>query len=297
MIRKQTWIQKALRRLALALIIPMAFAGWNPALIEAHAENYIRRNWMDTSVTYEQYQAVLDTLRAHVFQDTGADTTQMFDTRVQLAPGTDGYQFCYNFRELFLGRDDFGVCYTAEGFPEMTAEIVESSAQGFGLRYHASGNVTGVPTLFAGWLPGSNPYECMRQHDAASSVLRQVAANAPADDEAAYRYFFDWLCDRVTFDEEYKPTSHSAYSAVIEGSSVCEGYAKSFEALCWMTGRYCRSVTVPGEGPYGLHERNIVYVNGVPKWVDVTWGDKPEGKDYRYLLYDVDVLWRQQLGL
>ena len=28
---------------------------------------------------------------------------------------------------------------------------------------------------------------------------------------------------------------HGAYSAVVEGCSVCEGYARSFEALCWLT--------------------------------------------------------------
>ena len=67
--------------------------------------------------------------------------------------------------------------------------------------------------------------------------------------------------------------------------------------LCWMTGRYCRNVTVQGEGQYGTHERNLVILIGEPKWVDVTWGDQPGGPNYGYLLYDVDYFWRQQLGL
>lgn len=294
--RKKNSIKRAVRTVfALAAAASLSVQG--PASVKAHAAEYVRRFWTDTSVSAEQHEAVMNILRTTAGQDTGGLNTIMYDTGLGLGEGVDGYQFCYNFRELFLGRDDFGVCYNDEGFSSMTAEIVESSMQGIGLRFHATGPTSGIPSVFAGWLPGSNPAECLRQHDEAAAVLRQVAAGAPADDAEAYRYFFDWLCQRVTFDEEYKDTSHSAYSAVVEGSSVCEGYAKAFEALCWMTGRYCRSVTVEGDGRYGLHERNLVFLNGEPKWVDVTWGDRPEGPAYEYLLYDVDILWRQRLGI
>ncbi len=286
-----------LRRASAVLLAAVLAAAGSGLTMRSYAQEYIRRSWTDTSVTPEQYAAVLDLLRANAGQDTGGQNSIMFDTGVAADSGADGFQLCYNIRSLFSGRDDFAVCYNEEGLPTMTAEIVENSEYGMGIRFHAMGETQGTPTLFAGWLPGSDPAECLRQHDAAMAVLQQVAANAPADDAEAYRYFFDWLCANVTFDDEYRITSHSIYSAVVEGCSVCEGYARAFEALCWMTGRYCRNVTVQGEGQYGTHERNLVFLNGEPKWVDVTWGDQQNGPNYGYLLYDVDYLWRQQLGL
>ncbi len=286
-----------LRRMSAVLLAAVLSAAGSGMTVQAYAQEYISRSWMDTSVTFEQYAAVVNVLRANAGQDTGGQNSIMFDTGVTADSADDGFQLCYDIRSLFPGRDDFAVCYNEQGLSAMTAEIIESSEHGLGVRFHAVGETQGTPTLFAGWLPGSDPAECLRQHDAALAVLQQVAANAPADDAEAYRYFFDWLCANVTFDDEYRTTSHSVYSAVVEGCSVCEGYARAFEVLCWMTGRYCRNVTVQGEGQYGTHERNLVILNGEPKWVDVAWGDQPGGPNYGYLLYDVDYFWRQQLGL
>ena len=286
-----------LRGLALSLSAAAVISAWTFTSIQALAQEFIRRSWTDTSVTLEQFENVIGILRENAGQDTGGQNTIMFDTAVYPEEGTDGFQLCYNIRSLFLGQDGFGICYNQEGLPQMTAEIVENSDQGMGIRFHAVGEEMGVPVIFAGWLPGSDPAEYLRQHDEAMAVLQQAAANAPADDAEAYRYFYEWLCGRVTFDDTYSIGRHSAYSAVVEGSSVCEGYARAFEALCWLTGRYCRCVTVQVDGSYGTHERNLVFLDGEPKWVDVTWGDQPDGINYEYLLYDVDSMWRQQLGL
>ena len=297
MIGKNAQFKRILRALALSLSAAAVLSALTCTSIQAQAQEFIHRSWTDTSVTPEQFGGVIGMLRANTGQDTEGLNTIMFDTGVCPEEGTDAFQLCYNIRSLFLGQDGFGICYNQEGLPQMTAEIVESSDQGMGIRFHAMGEEKGVPSIFAGWLPGSDPAECLRQHDDAMTVLQQVAADAPADDAEAYRYFYDWLCGRVTFDETYSITSHSVYSAVVGGSSVCEGYARAFEMLCWLTGRYCRCVTVQGEGAYGTHERNLVFLDGEPKWVDVTWGDQPDGINYRFLLYDVDLMWRQQLGL
>ncbi len=65
----------------------------------------------------------------------------------------------------------------------------------------------------------------------------------------------------------------SAYACLVDGNAVCSGYAKAFQVLAGKFGIRAgrvHGVKLDGGGP---HEWNIVYVDGEPYHMDVTWDD------------------------
>ena len=102
------------------------------------------------------------------------------------------------------------------------------------------------------------------------------------------------LHDRLGYITEYDFTYDlgSAHEAFMFHSSVCQGYAEAYKFLCDICGlkSYLISCRVPG----GPHVWNIVYIDGVPYHVDVTWDSQMLGyveHDYflcsdEYFAYD-----------
>ncbi len=97
------------------------------------------------------------------------------------------------------------------------------------------------------------------------------------DDMSQYeivKAFHDYI---VEFNS-YKDTgdrSHSVVGALIDGQSVCEGYAEALDLLCYLSGIECIEVDGTGETSTmsGPHAWNKVKVEGVWYNVDVTWDD------------------------
>lgn len=83
------------------------------------------------------------------------------------------------------------------------------------------------------------------------------------------RYVHDVLLQLVEYDEN-APMNQSAYSAMVNGKSVCAGYARAFQYLMQELGIPCYYCTgYAGEE----HAWNIVNIDGVYYNVDVTWAD------------------------
>ena len=65
----------------------------------------------------------------------------------------------------------------------------------------------------------------------------------------------------------------SAYACLVDGNAVCSGYAKAFQAAAAKLGIRAgrvHGIKLDGGGP---HEWNIVYAEGEPYHLDVTWDD------------------------
>ena len=65
----------------------------------------------------------------------------------------------------------------------------------------------------------------------------------------------------------------SAYAGLVDGNAVCSGYAKAFQVVAEKLGIKAgrvHGIKLNGGGP---HEWNIVYVDGEPYHLDVTWDD------------------------
>lgn len=71
-------------------------------------------------------------------------------------------------------------------------------------------------------------------------------------------------------DSDHYPTAFHAYGALIEGKSVCQGYAYAFKMLCDKAQIPCWIVTGYYREP---HAWNYVWLDGEYYQVDVTWDD------------------------
>ena len=94
---------------------------------------------------------------------------------------------------------------------------------------------------------------------------------------------YDWICDNVTYDynnlnnDAYK-LKYTAYAAMINKTSVCQGYASLLYRMllqCGIDNRY-----ISGIGNGGSHGWNIVKLDGLYYNVDSTWDAGTTTKAY-----------------
>lgn len=76
--------------------------------------------------------------------------------------------------------------------------------------------------------------------------------------------------------------SRSAYGALIEGRTVCSGYAMAYKALCDYLGLEC--YVIAGEQGGESHAWNMVRIDGERYYVDCSFADTGGGS--RYCLFD-----------
>jgi transglutaminase/protease-like cytokinesis protein 3 len=126
-------------------------------------------------------------------------------------------------------------------------------------------------------------------------ILKLIPTRATA--VAKEKFIHDYLVTHVVFDKkvassasfkfgEVLPHDWDMYGALIEGSAVCEGYAKAFSYLCHRVG--INATVVLGATSEGDHMWDEVQIDG--KWylVDVAWddydgsGDLSDLKLYQY---------------
>ncbi len=88
------------------------------------------------------------------------------------------------------------------------------------------------------------------------------------------RAIYDYLCENIVYDyvnvgnTEYK-LQYTAYAALIQGTSVCQGYANLFYRMVLEEDIDTR--VIPGTGSGGGHAWNIVELNDLYYNVDATW--------------------------
>ncbi|MDO4292870.1 MAG: transglutaminase domain-containing protein [Eubacteriales bacterium] len=106
--------------------------------------------------------------------------------------------------------------------------------------------------------------------------LKQAAAEwlqglpEETDDYGKVKYLYDTLIART----DYVPgsaDSQNICSVLLNGSSVCQGYAKTLQYLCQLSGIPALLVTgtMEGEG----HAWDLIYMDGDWYHTDPTWGD------------------------
>ena len=81
----------------------------------------------------------------------------------------------------------------------------------------------------------------------------------------------DELMDRLVYDLA-APNAHNAYGALVEGRTVCEGYAEAFQYLLHRVG--INSFLIIGSSNGEGHKWNAVRIDGEYYHVDPTWNDQ-----------------------
>lgn len=115
-----------------------------------------------------------------------------------------------------------------------------------------------------------------RQFEEAAEQILTVAQGMGSDVEQEI-YVHNALLEKVSYHLS-SPYNQSAYSAMVNGESVCAGYARAFQYLMMELSIPCYYCTgYAGES----HAWNIIELEGEYYHVDVTWDDAaPEQYDY-----------------
>lgn len=101
-----------------------------------------------------------------------------------------------------------------------------------------------------------------------------VKAQDLPDAYAKEKFVHDVLLDRITYNSRAR-MNQSAYSALVDGETVCAGYARAFQYILQKLGIPCYYCTgYAGES----HAWNIVALEDGFYNVDVTWDDSGAGK-------------------
>ena len=122
--------------------------------------------------------------------------------------------------------------------------------------------------------------------EAVASVLSQKGLlDNTKSSYAKTKIIYDYLCENVTYDYDHLDDAtytlqYTAYAAMINKTSVCQGYALLFYRLALESGVDARLIAGTGNG--GAHGWNIVKVGGKYYNLDSTWD---VGRTtYRYFL-------------
>ena len=111
-------------------------------------------------------------------------------------------------------------------------------------------------------------------YNTVNTLLTQVQNLSDYEKE---RLIHDLLIEKIEYDKG-ADMNQSAYSALVEGKSVCAGYARAYQYLMQRMGIPCYYCTgFAGED----HAWNIVALDDGYYNVDVTWDDTPGG-EYDY---------------
>ena len=119
----------------------------------------------------------------------------------------------------------------------------------------------------------------------ANRVLASFGFTDATTDYAKICAIYDYLTHNIVYDYEHVSDGsylmqYTAYAALLQGTAVCEGYAKAFYYLALLSGLTPRIVTGFSNGE--THAWNIVALDGLYYNLDATWdAEEPE---YLYFL-------------
>lgn len=124
-----------------------------------------------------------------------------------------------------------------------------------------------------------------------NQILTNVSGNAYDNIKMVH----DYLVDNIEYDTTISQKNiYNVYGALINGTAVCEGYARSFKYLMDKLGIPCTLVIGQGTNSQGQtenHAWNYVQLNGNWYAIDCTWDDPisttgyvSQSSKYRYFL-------------
>lgn len=107
---------------------------------------------------------------------------------------------------------------------------------------------------------------------AANVVLDFIEKNIKADMSTyeKIRLAHDYIISNTEYKNRDNERDHNILGPLLDGYAVCEGYAKAFDLFMYAMDIDCILVTGEAGEP---HAWNIVWIDGVPYHIDLTWDD------------------------
>lgn len=107
--------------------------------------------------------------------------------------------------------------------------------------------------------------------------VNQITSNLTGTDYTKIRTVHDYLVDNIQYDQSISmPNIYNIYGALVNGVTVCEGYAKAFKYILDNIGMECIFVCGTGinsNSDSESHAWNYVKLSNEWYAVDVTWDD------------------------
>lgn len=134
------------------------------------------------------------------------------------------------------------------------------------------GFITEIKIFYRSFADTAQEYKkCIKELEAAADKLLQgIEGNNALSDVYKALLIHDRLCVLTSYCYTgISDVEHTAYSALVKRSAVCQGYSMAYMYLLRRVGienYYCSSQRLD-------HAWNIVYINNKPYHVDVTWDD------------------------
>ncbi len=140
--------------------------------------------------------------------------------------------------------------------------------------------------------------EDMDKHCRALEKARAIVAEIPdsLDELRKAKYLYRYVCSHVHYADEgegyYEREGWNAlYDALIDGDTVCRGYAEALSILFNLAGINCLTVNGPvvtDVASVASHAWNVAKVNGAWYIFDSTWDNTDLGKNpYRPLFFGI----------
>ncbi|MCR4595014.1 MAG: hypothetical protein K5761_08165 [Clostridiales bacterium] len=116
------------------------------------------------------------------------------------------------------------------------------------------------------------------QMDSKVSEIINEAKKCPTAFEKEL-FIHDYICNIAEYDQStYDTIGDTAYSALINGKCICEGYCRAFKILldgCGINNYMVTGIGKTSEGEEG-HMWNVVTIDSENYYVDITWDDGDE---------------------
>ena len=205
---------------------------------------------------------------------------------------TFGYDWCESADELnnlFHEFLDTAVAHT--GVPTegdyLQWQYGGASAR-WGYYVNSDGSVYDIEFTFA-----ISYYTTAAQEQEMDTAVEQLLGELDLSSKHDYEKIcgiYDYMCENIVYDytnlddDSYK-LKYTAYAALINGTSVCQGYANLFYRLALELGVDARLIAGIGNG--GPHSWNIVELNDLYYNLDATW-DAVYAPNYQCFLKSED---------
>lgn len=147
-------------------------------------------------------------------------------------------------------------------------------------KYYVKNNSTTVEFEYS-----IEPSEILSAKETFENKIDNILNDLPSgSDFEKEEYINNYIIENCKYDdaaaqiENIEGNENDAYGALVDGSAVCEGYARAFQLLCNKADIDC--VMVSGTVDNTNHAWNCVKIGGEWYQIDVTWNDTDGDKDY-----------------
>lgn len=191
-----------------------------------------------------------------------------------------------------LNLVDLACAHTGDGqrgdYLRLSRRAVRAQA-GYYTASLKKGVIEGTLTYTFLWLCSAKQEQAVSTRE--KQILSSLALSGKSEAQKV-KAIYSYVCSHVSYDSAgaVDPDNylcHSAYSAVVQGKSVCQGYALMLYRLLNDSGIPCRILTGRGgtsASDLQNHAWNIVRLNQKYYNLDATWDSEEQGRSFDWFL-------------